>query len=141
MPAPLQERLLGDAVLGDRHGPGGRSDDDVAGEPLQRLRRGVLELGGDDGAAAGELVEGRGIVVGGDEVDVGDRPGRGGGVGIEHDRAIAGEAGGDDGVAAELATAEHPDRRRRGDRGLARAHVGGTASRTDAAACSRRSDR
>ena len=83
------------------------------GEPLQRLRRGVLELGGDDRAAAGELVEGSGIVVGGDEVDVGDRSGGGGGVGIEDDGAVAGEAGGDDGVAAELATSEHPDRRRR----------------------------
>ena len=36
-PARFEERLLGDAVLGDRHGPGGRGDDDVAGETLQRL--------------------------------------------------------------------------------------------------------
>ncbi len=90
---------------------------------------------------AGELVESGVIVVGGNEMAIGHRPGGGGGIGIEHDRAIARQAGGDDGVASELPSAEHPDRGRRSDRGLAAAHVGGAASRTDAAACSRRSDR
>ena len=137
---PFEERLLRDAVLGDRHGPGRRGDDDVAGEALQGGRWGVLELGGDHRATRRQLVERRSIVVGGDEMTVGDGPGRCIGVRVEDDRAIAGQASGDDGKAPELATAQHPDGRRRGDRRSSVVHVGG-ASRTESVACCRRSDR
>ena len=97
--------------------------------------RRVLELGGDDRATCGEVVERGRVVVGGDEVLVGDPPGRRVRVGVEHDRAVAHQAGGDERVAAELAAAEHADRRRRDDR---RRTVGGSVA--DAAA-SRRSAR
>ena len=64
----------------------------------------------------GEAVEGRRVVVRRDEVLVGDATGRGGRVGVEDDGAVTHRAGGDDGVPAELAAAEHADRRRRDDR-------------------------
>ena len=111
-----EEPLLGDAVLGDGDRVRWRSHDHVGGEPLEGGCRRVLELGGDDRARGGEAVEGRRVVVRRDEVLIGDATGRCGRVGVEDDGAVTHRAGGDDGVPAELAAAEHADRRRRDDR-------------------------
>ena len=79
------------------------------------------------------MVEAASSSYGGDEVLVGDPPGRRRRVGVEHDGAVAHQPSGDDGVATELATTEHTDRGRRDD------HDGGGS--VDAAAWPRRSAR
>ncbi len=58
-------------------------------QPVEGRGGRVLELGRDDGARRGQAVEGAGIVVRRDEVLVGDATGGRGGVGIEHDGAVA----------------------------------------------------
>ena len=55
--AALELRLLGGAVLADRHRVGARRDRPVRAERDERLRRHVLELGGDRRAALHQLRE------------------------------------------------------------------------------------
>ena len=66
--------------------------------------------------SSGEPLQRRGVVVRRHQVHVGHRSRRRGRVGVEHERAVAHRAGGDEGVPAELTAAQHAERRRRDDR-------------------------
>ena len=76
----------------------------------------ILELGGDHIAVEGDPLQRRGVVVGRHQVHIGHGSRRRGRVGVDHERAIAHRAGGDEGVPAELTATHHPDRGRRDDR-------------------------
>ncbi len=107
-----EEFLLVDPVLGDRQGALARGGQGAEGlELLDHSSRHVLEFEGDHVAGGGEGLKGLTIVVGRFQ-----RPGghaRGGRIRLGlQDRHVEAEAGGGQGQhAAELAAAEHPDRR------------------------------
>ena len=113
-----EELLLEAAVLGDadRHRRGRHPH--RARQHRHGLSRWVLELGGDHRAHLRQPRERLRVVVVGDEMLIGHRPGRGLRVGLEHDRPEAHHPGGHQRVTAELTASEHPDRRWRRDRGL-----------------------
>ena len=85
---PLEECLLGQAVLGDRNRLRRRGDRYVAGKAFQCARGRVLELGRHQRAGGGEPIERHRIVVVRHEVLVGDPTGRRTLVRIENDGAI-----------------------------------------------------
>ena len=89
MPLRDKGRLLRAAVLADRDRRRRRRDRPAQGQPLERGRWHVLELGRDRVAGRGETIEARRIEVVGADVLVRD-PSRGAvRIGIEDDRAIA----------------------------------------------------
>ena len=136
-----KERLLGAAILGDGDGIGARRHDDVGGESFERGGRRVLELDGDRGAALGQLVQGVGIVVLGDEVVIGHHSGGRIGVGFEHDDPVTHGACSQREVAAELTTAEHTEHGRRLDHHAAHGAGGKVAAATSAVISARYASR
>ncbi len=124
-PDVVEESLLGDAVLADTDGRRRWVHEGAPDEPFHRSRRSVLELDGDNSAGVGELVQRGRVVVRGDEVDIGNPPGGGVGVRIQHGRAVTHRARSDDEVEAQLAAAEDAQHGRRGDGGLRVGHSGG----------------
>ena len=105
-PAPARKPFSA-AVLGDGHGRRGGADRQPRGEPLEHRSRDVLELGRDRGALIGKLIEGGRVVVGGDDLVVGDLAGGAPGIRLEHDDAISHDARAEREHAPELPAAQH----------------------------------
>ena len=139
-PVVDEERLLGDPVLRDAHRRRRRRDD----RPSRPARRAPPPAGSRTRSSRRRsrtpaAAATAGSSYGGDQVLVGDHARRRRRIGVEHDRAIAHRGRRHHGVAAELPTTEHADRRRRGsDRvmGPSRRRVRRKHGRP--AACSRR---
>ena len=81
-------------------------------EFVERRGGGILEFGRHDVAVERQPPQRSRVVVCGDEMLMSHRTRRSGRIGIEHDGAIAHRRGCHHGVAPELASAEHTDRRR-----------------------------
>ena len=104
-----EEGLLGDAVLAHPHRGAAGAHDGEGGQVVEGVGGHVLELGRDRGARPTQPVEGLDVVVGGDEVVVGDAAGGAGLVGVEHPGRVAELLRGPDEVPPELAAAEDTD--------------------------------
>jgi hypothetical protein len=112
-----QEALFGAAILADAHRFGIRPHRHELGKVGQAVGGNVLELGGHRRAGFGHPVQRVRVVVGGDEMLVGNAPCRALRVGIKHHHAVAQLMGGNDEEAPELAAAQHAQRGRWQDHG------------------------
>ena len=115
-PGALDEPALGDAVVGHDQRPVPGPDRDERLDGRHDGRRDVLQLVGDDGAAAGQAERGADVVVRADHQLVGDRCAGAIDVRVEDRDAVAHRAGGLREHPAELAATEDADRGGRQDR-------------------------
>ena len=107
----VKEALFGEAVLADLQRPGRREDGNVLGKPAGGGDRHVLELIGDDGREACQFGERLRVVIGGDDLPVGELRGGAIGLRLEYGGAVAEPGGGQRQHAPELAAADNADRR------------------------------
>ena len=114
-PGIVEEALFGEPVLGDFQRPRRRIDRDRCGKPFGSGDRHVLELVGDDGSGARQFVERGRIVIGGDDLPVGDLRCRAIRLRLQDDGAVAEAGGGHRQHAAELSAADDADRRAGGE--------------------------
>ena len=104
-----EERLFACAVLANAHGRRAGCHAHLLGQGLERGGRHVLEFGGHGQARRGQLVQGCGVEIGRQQVDVRDQPGRALRVGVEHGRAKAQRLRGVREHAPELASAHYAE--------------------------------
>jgi hypothetical protein len=102
-----EEALFGDAILGDGDRRRGGAHPHPGGEALQRRCRDILEFRGDGRALIGELVEGRGVVVRGNDLVIGHLAGGTTGIRLQHHDTVAHDARPEREHAPELPATQH----------------------------------
>ena len=127
-PDAVEEGLFGEAVLGHFERPRRRVDRHALGEMSGGNHRHVLEFVGDDRADAGQFVERCRVVIGGDDLAIGNLRCRTIGLRLQHHGLVAEAGCGHGQHPAELAAADDADGRVEGQAGGHASSVGCSAT-------------